>query len=77
MLFPMPSSISSRGPLRLALVAAPTAAATIGAKLLFILETRVALGLGTIQWACLLVLLYYANDMPRWLLRRRGALKVA
>jgi prolipoprotein diacylglyceryltransferase len=29
---------------------------------------RVAPGLGTIQWACLLVLLYYASDMRRWLL---------
>jgi phosphatidylglycerol:prolipoprotein diacylglycerol transferase len=27
---------------------------------------RVLLGLGTIQWVCLLVLLYYANDMRRW-----------
>ncbi len=27
---------------------------------------RVLLGLGTIQWVCLLVLLYYANDVWRW-----------
>jgi phosphatidylglycerol:prolipoprotein diacylglycerol transferase len=29
--------------------------------------SRVALGLGTIQWAGVLILLYYANDILRWL----------
>lgn len=28
---------------------------------------RVVLGLGTIQWACVVVVLYYANDIWRWL----------
>ena len=28
---------------------------------------RVAFGLGTIQWACVLILLYYSNDLVRWL----------
>ncbi len=28
---------------------------------------RVLLGLGTIQWVCVLVLLYYANDVWRWI----------
>ena len=40
---------------------------------------RIVLGLGSIQWACLLVLLYYSSDIARWvrvggsqyLLRRR------
>lgn len=32
---------------------------------------RVFLGLGTIQWACVLVLLYYARDIVRWLEERR------
>jgi prolipoprotein diacylglyceryltransferase len=32
---------------------------------------RVLLGLGTIQWACVLVLLYYARDIVRWLEERR------
>jgi prolipoprotein diacylglyceryltransferase len=32
---------------------------------------RVFLGLGTIQWACVLVLLYYARDIVRWLKERR------
>lgn len=27
---------------------------------------RVFLGLGTIQWACVLVLLYYSRDLVRW-----------
>jgi hypothetical protein len=28
---------------------------------------RIFLGLGGIQWACLLILLYYARDVARWL----------
>jgi len=32
---------------------------------------RVFLGLGTIQWVCVLVLLYYARDIVRWLEERR------
>jgi hypothetical protein len=28
---------------------------------------RIFLGLGGIQWACLLVLLYYSRDIVRWL----------
>ena len=28
---------------------------------------RIFLGLGGIQWACLLVLLYYSRDVARWL----------
>ena len=32
---------------------------------------RVFLGLGTIQWACVLVLLYYSRDIVRWLRERR------
>jgi phosphatidylglycerol---prolipoprotein diacylglyceryl transferase len=30
---------------------------------------RIFLGLGGIQWACVLVLLYYARDVARWLRR--------
>jgi prolipoprotein diacylglyceryltransferase len=32
---------------------------------------RVFLSLGAIQWACVLVLLYYARDIVRWLKERR------
>jgi hypothetical protein len=28
---------------------------------------RILLGLGGIQWACLLVLIYYGRDVLRWL----------
>ena len=28
---------------------------------------RIFLGLGGIQWACLLILLYYFRDVVRWL----------
>lgn len=28
---------------------------------------RIFLGLGGIQWACLLILLYYSRDVTRWL----------
>ena len=28
---------------------------------------RILLGLGGIQWACVLVLLYYSRDVARWL----------
>jgi phosphatidylglycerol:prolipoprotein diacylglycerol transferase len=35
---------------------------------------RAALGLGTIQWACVLVLLYYANDVRRWVSPARAAI---
>jgi hypothetical protein len=28
---------------------------------------RIFLGLGGIQWACLLILLYYSRDIARWL----------
>jgi len=28
---------------------------------------RLFLGLGGIQWACVLVLLYYSRDLARWL----------
>ena len=28
---------------------------------------RIFLGLGGIQWACLLILLYYSRDITRWL----------
>src|SRR5262249_50596264 len=30
-------------------------------------EVRIALGLSSIQWVCVLVLLYYARDVHRWL----------
>ena len=33
--------------------------------------SRIAFGLGTIQWACVLILLYYSNDLVRWLRWRR------
>ncbi|HLK16825.1 MAG TPA: hypothetical protein VKT78_18600, partial [Fimbriimonadaceae bacterium] len=29
---------------------------------------RIFLGLGGIQWACVLILLYYSRDIARWLL---------
>src|SRR5215469_3911281 len=32
---------------------------------------RIFLGLGGIQWACVVVLLYYSGDIRRWLRRRR------
>ncbi len=32
---------------------------------------RIFLGLGGIQWACLLILLYYSRDIARWLRFRR------
>ncbi len=32
---------------------------------------RLFLGLGGIQWACVLVLLYYFPDVQRWLALRR------
>jgi prolipoprotein diacylglyceryltransferase len=32
---------------------------------------RVLLGLETLQWVCVLVLLYYARDIVRWLKERR------
>jgi hypothetical protein len=35
---------------------------------------RIFLGLGGIQWACVLILLYYSRDITRWL---RPALRVA
>jgi len=28
---------------------------------------RIFLGLGAIQWACVLILLYYSRDVARWL----------
>ena len=31
---------------------------------------RIFLGLGAIQWACVLILLYYSRDVERWLMRR-------
>jgi prolipoprotein diacylglyceryltransferase len=31
---------------------------------------RVMLGMGSIQWACVLVLIYYARDIKRWLVPR-------
>jgi prolipoprotein diacylglyceryltransferase len=34
---------------------------------------RILLGLGGIQWACLLVLLYYSRDIARWLEWRKEA----
>ncbi|MGA2103570.1 MAG: hypothetical protein ABSG34_20825, partial [Candidatus Sulfotelmatobacter sp.] len=36
---------------------------------------RIFLGLGGIQWACLLILLYYSPDIARWL--RQGRIKEA
>jgi len=30
---------------------------------------RIFLGLGGIQWACVLILLYYSRDVARWLRR--------
>ena len=36
---------------------------------------RIFLGLGGIQWACLLILLYYSRDIARWL--RLGRIKEA
>ncbi len=33
---------------------------------------RVAFGLGTIQWACLLGLIYYAGDIWRWISVKSG-----
>jgi hypothetical protein len=35
---------------------------------------RIFLGLGGIQWACLLILLYYARDVLRWV-RARASLQ--
>jgi hypothetical protein len=35
---------------------------------------RIFLGLGGIQWACILILLYYSRDITRWL---RPAARVA
>jgi phosphatidylglycerol:prolipoprotein diacylglycerol transferase len=32
---------------------------------------RIFLGLGTIQWACVAILLYYFHDVARWLAQRR------
>jgi hypothetical protein len=34
---------------------------------------RVALGMGSIQWTCLLVLLYYVRDIRRWVAREKSA----
>ena len=34
--------------------------------------SRIFLGLGGIQWACLLTLLYYSSDIARWLRPRRS-----
>jgi phosphatidylglycerol:prolipoprotein diacylglycerol transferase len=34
---------------------------------------RILLGLGGIQWACLLTLLYYSRDIARWIRSRRSA----
>jgi phosphatidylglycerol---prolipoprotein diacylglyceryl transferase len=36
---------------------------------------RIFLGLGGIQWACLLTLLYYSRDMARWLRSRASVTK--
>lgn len=35
--------------------------------------THVALGLGSIQWICLLMLLYYAKDISRWVTGKKSA----
>lgn len=38
---------------------------------------RILLGLGGIQWACLLVLLYYSSDVVRWLQAIRARLRLS